>query len=189
MNTSELEEILEGGTETQSIEFKGACTWNLDTFLKHILAMANVRDGGHIIIGVDEGEDGTYVRTGVSEEQRDSYKIDDIRDQVAPFADPHVNFSIGFPEDTQGKQYCLIRVLQFDEVPVICRKDSVKTNKGCIYYRSRDRRAESVSVSNSYDMRDILIDATVKMMQKLKERGFEVVNGDKHKLDEELNGL
>lgn len=190
MDTSELEEILEGGAETQTVDFKAACRWDIEIFAKHLLAMANVRDGGHIIIGVGEGENGrAYVRQGISPEQITSFKIDEMKDQMAQFADPHVNFTVGFPYDTQGKQYCVIRVLQFDEVPVICRKTSKKTTKGSIYYRNRERRAESAPVSNSYDMRDIIMDATVRMMQKLKERGFEVVSGDKQELDEELNGL
>jgi len=189
MDTDELEEILEGGTETQTIEFKAACDWSTEIFAKHILAMSNVRDGGYIIVGVDEGAGDAYVRQSLSSTQRDSFKIDEMRDQMTQHADPHVNFTVSFLTDNQGNQYSVIRVLPFDEVPVICRKDSTKTKKGIIYYRNRDRRAESAPVSNSSDMREIIMDATVKMMQKLKERGFVVVPADKQKLDEELEGL
>lgn len=189
MNTSELEDLLEGGTETQTLDFKAACVWDTNVFAKHILALTNVRDGGYIVVGVEEGKGKPFVRQGMSVVQRDSYQIDEMRDQMTQFADPHVNFTVSFPEDSDGKKYVVIRVLPFDEVPVICRKNSAKTKQGCIYYRNRDRRAESAPVSNSFDMREILMDATVKMMQRMKERGFEVVPADKQKLDEELDGL
>ena len=45
MNTQELEAILEGGTETQKIEFKGACDWNVRSLAKDILALSNVQEG------------------------------------------------------------------------------------------------------------------------------------------------
>jgi predicted HTH transcriptional regulator len=189
MDTEELEEILEGGTETQTVEFKAACVWDTNIFAKHILALTNVRDGGYIIVGVKEGKVEGIIRQGVTEVQRRSFRFDEMHDQMTQFADPHVNFTLSFPEDIAGTAYVVISVLPFDEVPVICRKDSMKTKQGCIYYRNRDGRVESAPVSNSFDMRDIIMDATVKMMQKMKERGFEVVPGDKQKLDEELNGL
>jgi predicted HTH transcriptional regulator len=61
MNTQELEQILEGGTETQRIEFKGACDWSVRLLAKDILALSNVRDGGYIVVGV---EDETFNRQG-----------------------------------------------------------------------------------------------------------------------------
>ena len=186
MTTQELEEKLEGATETQSIEFKNSCDWSTKTFAKDILALSNVQDGGYIIIGV---EDENFQRKGITKTQKETYKIDVMKDQITAFADPHVNFTLDFSKDREGKEYAVIHVFQFEEVPVICRKDSVDTKAGTIYYRNKNRRAESAPVSNSYDMRDIIQLATIRMMQRKVELGFTVTASVKKKLDDELNGL
>jgi predicted HTH transcriptional regulator len=133
MDTDELESILEGHAETPSVEFKGACSWNVSWLAKDILALSNVQDGGVIIIGV---EDDTFKRQGVHEAQRQSFKVEMMRDQMAAFADPHVNFVVEFPSDIGGNTYVVIRVQTFEEIPVICRKDSKETQAGKIYYRA-----------------------------------------------------
>ncbi len=189
MKTEELEEKLEGGAETPNIDFKSACSWNDLTFAKDILAMSNIQDGGYIIIGVKELQNNSFEREGVNEIQKNSYKIDDMRDSMTKYADPHVNFNVYFPNDKTGKQYIVIRVNEFSELPVICRKDSTDTKAGVIYYRNKNRRIESAPVSNSYDMRDIIKLATVKMLQKETKFGFVVKPTAKKKLNDELKGL
>jgi predicted HTH transcriptional regulator len=199
MTTEELEIHIQGETESPTLDFKAATLWDVARLAKDILAFSNVQDGGTIIIGI---EDGTFIRQGITEAQRNSYKIDIMRDQMTSFADPHVNFSVDFPVDKDGKQYACIRIEPFEEIPVICRKDSADTRAGVIYYRNRNRRVESASVSNSYDMREIIEVATVRMMQKKQRAGF-LVNSEtmshqnesealaraRARLDQELGGL
>jgi predicted HTH transcriptional regulator len=186
MDTKELEEILEGQTETQSIDFKSACNWNVGTFVKDILAMTNVQDGGHIIVGV---EDGTFERRGMTQEQVSTYNHDSMKDQLAEYADPHVEIRVFTPKDVRQRQYVVIRVAPFEEVPVICKKDGADVARGSIYYRGKSRRPESARVCSSYDMRDIIKLATVRMMQRKRALGFTVVSSEKEKLDAELGGL
>jgi predicted HTH transcriptional regulator len=189
MTTDELESKLEGGTETQTIEFKGACYWDVNTFAKDILAMANVQDGGYIIVGVKELDDNTFQREGITEDQMNSYKIDIMKDQISNYADPYVDFTVEFLKDREGRTYAVIRVFPFEEIPVICKKESHDTKKGVIYYRNRSGRAGSAPVSNSYDMREIIRRAAIKMMQREIEVGFSVEPSIKKKFDEELEGL
>lgn len=186
MTTEELESKLEGGVETQSLEIKGHCDWNVQTLAKDILAMSNVQDGGFIVIGV---EDNTFTRQGITATERGTYNIDIMKDQMAPFADPHVNFKVDFVSDSQGKDYVVITVFPFEEIPVICRKDSRDTRVGVIYYRNKNGRVQSGAVSSSYDMRDIITTATIKMMQRRMESGFTAQPkvGKEEKLKEKLN--
>jgi predicted HTH transcriptional regulator len=186
MNTEELESLLQAQTETPSVEFKGACNWDAAKLAKDILAISIVQDGGTVIIGVD---DQTYVRQGVTAAQKSTFALETMKDQMAAYADPHVNFLVEFPIDADGKEYVVIRVFQFEEIPVICRKDGTDTRAGVVYYRNKNRRVESAAVSNSYDMRDIIELATVRMMQRKQRFGYVVGPADKQKLDEELEGL
>jgi predicted HTH transcriptional regulator len=181
MNTEELETHLQGQAEAPTLDFKTAGAWDVSQYAKDILAFSNVQDGGFIIIGI---EDGTFIRQGITSAQRDSYKIDIMRDQMTSFADPHVNFSVDFPTDHNGKQYACLRIEPFEEIPVICRKDSSDTRAGVIYYRNRNRRVESASVSNSYDMREIIEVATVRMMQKKQRAGFSIESSHTKRQDE-----
>ncbi|MFA5158120.1 MAG: ATP-binding protein [Patescibacteria group bacterium] len=188
MTTDDLEQLLEGQSETQRIEFKRSCPWGVITFAKDILALSNVRDGGYIIIGV---EDENCQRIGVTVEDAETYKIDDMKDQMAPFADPHVLFEKVAITDKNGLDFIVIKVDQFREIPTICKRNDQNAgiHEGNLYYRNSNRRAESAVVSNSYDMRDIVEMAAIKMMQKKKEIGYEVEDSDQSKLDQELEGL
>jgi predicted HTH transcriptional regulator len=188
MNTNELEARLEGRSETQQLDFKGPCSWDVNTFAKDILAMSNVQYGGEIIVGVD---DGTWKRVGITPAQRDSFAADIMRDQMTRFADPHVQFGVELVVDRNGLEYVIIRVRQFAEVPVISRVDSepAGVRAGAIYYRSLHRRPESASVANSYDMRTILDLATVAMMHRRRAVGYTVTRTVEEDLDRELGDL
>lgn len=187
MDTDELETFLEGGTETQSFEVKAAMNWNVTTLAKDILAMANVRDGGRILIGV---EDGTFVRQGVSAEQKGTYDIDTMKDQMSQYADPSADFGVSFPKDHDGKEFIAITVRPFVEIPVICKKDSGDTKKGEIYYRNSSGRPQSSRVSNSYDMRDIIEVALARRSTRVQGLGLRVIStSDEAKFTDEREGL
>ena len=188
MTLGELNSKLEGGAETQTFEVKDACDWNVVSLAKDILAMSNVQYGGDIIIGI---EDGSFERKGINANQKATYNIDIMKDQLAPYADPHVNFKVNFITDKIGMEYAVITVFPFNEIPVICRKDCKDTKAGSIYYRNNNGRVQSARVSNSYDMRDIITNATVKMMEKINKAGLTVKGATSIEdiLNDELEGL
>lgn len=97
-----------------------------------------------------------------------------MKDQLAKYADPFVEFSVSFPNDSKGVEYCVIRIEPFKEVPVICKIPDTTRGlyAGGIYYRNRNKRVESALVSNSYDMRDIIERAMLKMRHKAKLIGY-----------------
>ena len=189
MTTEVLESLLEGGAETPSIDYKQSCPWDITCFVKDILAMSNVQDGGIIIIGVKEDNEGGFLREGVSDENKDTYVIDIMKDQVSGFADPYVGFEVDFPVDSDYKNYVVIRVFPFEELPVICKKEGADVHAGRIYYRNRNRRVESAPVSNSYDMRSIIQLAAVKMMRGFLDLGLSADATDMQRFEEELQGL
>lgn len=172
MTTEELEELLQGAQESDSLEFKGAMGWDVG-LIKDILAMANVQDGGRIVIGI---EDETLVRQGVSLEQLDSFLPDTMMDRVGAFADPHVSFLVDKVPDTAGLHFVVITVAPFERTPVICAKDGGVRNEmqcGTIYYRSKTGRPKSARVGNANDMRDIIERAAIQTMRHFQNLGLE----------------
>ncbi|PWE57899.1 ATP-binding protein [Metarhizobium album] len=185
MTTEELEEILEGAEEIDSLEFKQAMTWSKNSLVKDILAMANIENGGRIIFGVTDD----FQRQGLTEEQIASFDLDTMRDHVGEFADPYVRFSKAIVEDVGGRKYVVVDVAPFDDVPVICRRDGAEVVKGAIYYRSRTRRPQSAMISNSGEMRDLIDIAVVRRARRNQRIGLAVRLEPGYNFDAELGGL
>ncbi|MGA2496086.1 MAG: ATP-binding protein [Roseiarcus sp.] len=186
MDTHQLEALLDGGEETDSIEFKGAMAWDKNSLVKDILAMANVIDGGRIIIGV---EDGTFLRQGLTEDQVQTYDLDIMRDQVAPFADPMVQFRCEIVADRDGRRYAILEIASFESTPVICRRNGADVQAGTVYFRSRARRPQSARVDNSTDLREIIETAAARSMQRLRRLGFTAEVPNPYDYEGELGGL
>lgn len=171
MTTEELEIILTGSTETQTLDFKESCPWNKVSFAKDILAMANVQEGGTIIIGVKE-VNGTYQRQGISKPHKATYNTDIIMDNMSAFADPFVTVNSSIVKDRNKLEYCVLTVEPFKEIPVICKKDSAETHAGDVYYRNRDGRVKSAKISNAHDMRDLIDRASIKSIERARKIGY-----------------
>ncbi|MGA2332603.1 MAG: ATP-binding protein [Syntrophales bacterium] len=191
MTTKELEELLEGGIETPRIEYKGRCDWSVNLFAKGILAMANVEDGGRIIIGMEEKKGVGYERVGITKKEKSTFIYDNMRDQFASFASPHVKFSVDFACDKKGLEFAIITVDEFREVPVICIKASnaAGTKAPVIYYRNTDKKVESGPISNYHDLRDLLERSALKIRSRWKRLGVSAPDSVQKALDDELGNL
>lgn len=174
MTTAELEQYLEGLNESPNLDYKSGVAWNPKSMAKDFIAMANVRDGGVIIFGVAESK-GVFTITGVEDEIIKTYKIDDMRDQLASYMEPSVDFTLHFPVDREDRKFVVIKIKPFKEVPVISRCNIPgELLRYTIYYRNTNKRVESGPVSNAADLRDIIETAAVRMMQRRRAAGFTV---------------
>lgn len=185
---AELEAILEAAAESDTLEFKRAMEWDVG-IVKDILAMANVFDGGRIVIGV---EDGTYQRQGLSKEQILTFDQERLRDVVSEYADPLVLFTVETARDRAGLQFVVINVAPFEQLPVICKRDGGRKNelrKGDVYYRPKSGRPQSSRVSNSSDLRDILEAAISRRGRRLAHLGLGPTRPARYDFDAELDGL
>lgn len=68
--------------EERHLEFKRSMDWadpaTKAKLTKSVLAMANLRDGGHIVLGVERQRDDSYLPIGVQAEHLDSFVQDQL---------------------------------------------------------------------------------------------------------------
>ena len=198
MDSQELIQLIIHAREERNLEYKGNIKWNdllsKASLTKTILAMSNIRDGGAIVIGVEqEGENFNLV--GLSKENFDTFKQDDISSFVNEFADPYVEISVS-RINYKGSKYVIIQVEEFSEIPVICKRDGKKgLKRGVIFTRPR-RKIESVEIPSQVEMREILDMALEKHIRKFKKQfsrsGLEIIEAEEfnNKLfNKQLEGL
>lgn len=118
----EIQFALDRCQEQQRLDFKESQPWPTLKFklIKTIMAMANLRDGGLIIIGVSERDD-IWTLTGISEQHLSTFTGDEVLEQVCKYASPEIALDIVLHLATNDKQYLAINVHQFSECPVVCK--------------------------------------------------------------------
>jgi len=195
----ELIETILHGREERNIEYKSSVSWNNPSprakLIKSILAMANIRDGGLIVIGVNEEGD-HFKPVGMSGEDFDSYSQDGVSSYVSNYADPFVEVTVNKVQYDR-KKYVAIQVEEFAEFPLICKKDGDEgLRKGAIYTRTR-RMHETAEVPSQTEMREIIENATIKAVRKFREvlsrAAIELPRDQKEEsrqqFEKQLNGL
>jgi predicted HTH transcriptional regulator len=200
MTWQEFSGLIEGSAESQSLEFKGPCEWTLKIFLKTILAMSNLRDGGFIVVGI---ENGTANQLGLSPDQLRTFDRDVMMDQVAEFGEPPPLFDVDLiPAPSNhpavGRTFLVIHVRSFEMLPVICRKNGDGIKKGDLFFRNSNGRPQSAAVSSVYDMEKIVDLSISRRLEYFRNIGITpplsdvqpTVNINKAaEYDKELNGL
>jgi hypothetical protein len=161
--------LVTNGREERSLEYKRSMNWaeplTKAKVVKSTLAMANLRDGGTIVFGLEEQND-AYVSAGMTREDYDSFNQDDTSVEVNNFADPFVELVL-LKQEFEGKLFVGIHVREFQELPVICRRDGLERLRvGAIYVRPR-RKHETVEVPSQVEMREILDLALEKKVRLL----------------------
>lgn len=196
----DLCELILIGEEQRNLEYKTHMRWDNDLtkakITKTALAMSNIRDGGWIVIGVEEQSNNTFRRIGVAQEEADTFRHDDVSSHINEYADPYVKLHIR-QVNCEEKKYVIIKVDEFDELPVICRREypRAELHKGKIYTRAR-RRNENSEVSAQTEMReiiDIAVDKNVRsFIERLRRTGIiseGVVVNDEEAFTQQLGDL
>ena len=162
----DLKRYLEAGrSERRNLEYKRGARWDSLKYniTKAALAMANLEGGGYVIIGVEDG-DGRYQLSGMPESDVRTYKIDDVSEFINKYADPHIEIDLGTFQNV-----VVVQVFEFEEVPVVCKKDSDDLERGRIYVRPR-RKNESTPQPTAFDVKEILDNAIDKGIRKQRKR-------------------
>lgn len=194
---SHITALIELSREERYLEYKESRPWNdLKTKIaRTAMGMANIRDGGTIIIGV--AKKGTqYEPKGMRRKDLATFDPDEIQAYINRFADPYVRVEI-HQASWKGKMFDVIIVYEFDEIPVVCKASSGDDlRQGATYTRSR-RMPETCEVQSQTEMREIIEMATDKALRRYVERSRRVgislektiVASDSEAFDEQLKGL
>jgi schlafen family protein len=169
VNEQTLRDLLALRSESKNLDHKQSMNWTSATneqkyeLTKDILAMMNTRDGGRIVVGV---EDAKYVPVGVSDDDQKSFDPTTLNDFVHKYTDPAASCQVQKLR-VEGKNFVVIDVPEFADVPIICKANahSSSTNKlilqgGGLYMRTE--KATSELISSAEEMRDLMSRAMLK---------------------------
>jgi predicted HTH transcriptional regulator len=177
MTDADLFELIRSG-ERPGVEFKNARARQDKSFVevaRAVLGMANRRNGGTVLIGVEDNGNAT----GLSTDQAASWATSDhVRQAMAGFADPYVYLDVSLvkvdAELLKGRIFAAIAVHEFDEVPVLCARDgkdakgNVVLAKGALYIRTNHMPATTQVADHAQfrEVLDIAIDKGVRNFLK-----------------------
>jgi predicted HTH transcriptional regulator len=172
--SEEYRMIIYAGKEDQNREYKQSFPWERkshgDTMAKiarTILAMSNLRDGGHIVVGVEDGT--PCLPKGVETKHLSTFSYDKVADFVRNYADPYVDFSLDIV-DFDEMNFVVFAVSGFDEFPVICKSSYGDIlAEGAVYTRPRGGRPRSARITSYAEMRELLDLATEKGVRRFLE--------------------
>src|SRR5215210_4879809 len=130
--------------------------------------MANRRDGGRVIIGVED-DAGILTPKGLDGAQLESWRsYDDVAASINEYASPSVSFEKEFLP-YQGHDIVILHVAEFEAIPILCRmeyqssigkgspknQDRTILRKGACYVRSR-HKPETSEIPSEEEMRELL---------------------------------
>lgn len=162
--------------ETKTLDYKESCRWDIGSFLKDLIAMANNDNVGYIVVGVKEDKtDDTnpFQREGISDpEVLRSYDEDMMKDKVPNYVDQEIDFNVFKPKDANGLKYVVIRVNPSKTPPVFCTQGIGDAKMGNIYVRSGIGRVQSSPIKHYTEMQRFVEVAGAALIKRLGQVGL-----------------
>jgi len=164
IGVDEIRNLIRLGNENRNLDFKGAFSWseaNHDekcAIAKDVLAFSNTRDGGVILIGVNDKSGDIE---GLTDEQYASFDQTKFNSFVEKFTAPrHTSNVHRIMIDQQ--RIVVINIPEFADVPILCARDAnSSSNQSKLLLRraalyKRTERATSEPVEDADEMRELL---------------------------------
>ena len=130
--------------------------------------MSNRKDGGYLLIGV---EDGTLKPVGLTDDQVATWDAARVNTALAPYAAPRPMVQVIRGSLDDGTVLLALRVAAFEEQPLVCTKSVLDDRgrpilrEGALYIRTEG--TETREVSTEAEMRELLSRAYVKRAERL----------------------
>jgi predicted HTH transcriptional regulator len=167
-----IRELLAQGSESR-VDYKSArsapsnrSAWA--KLAKHVIGLSNRKDGGFLLIGV---EDGTLKPVGLTDDQVTSWDAARVNTALAPYAAPRPVVQVVRGSLDDGTVLLALRIAAFEEQPLVCTK-SVQDDGGRLILREgalyiRTEGTETREVSTEAEMRELLSRAYVRRAERL----------------------
>lgn len=190
------EAALDRCQETQEIDFNEAVSWEDLKWgiIKTAMGMANLRDGGLMIVGVSErGPEWDLV--GISPALLATFEVDNIIDQVNAYASPHVDLDIVTMRHRNGKDFLVIQAKEFQETPIVCKKngpDGQGIATGAVYIRppGKPQTTKPVSAAQMHDLLELAAEKRARRILEVSRRlGMVGPDSAAVNFERELGGL
>lgn len=167
--------ILETG-ESDKIDSKGPMEWDNGPesagLAKDFAAFANSKDGGVIVVGKSEGDDGSFVLDGVTDQQAATFETTKVATWVNNRFSPPIGL-VCHTHQYQHRKFIIITIDEFSDVPHLCTKTFQDPNtpkkhllrEKSIYVRTAN--AESSPLGSIEELRALIGLATAKRGHEL----------------------
>jgi hypothetical protein len=174
-------QVVERG-ESPNVDFKAATSWDGEDrvrLAKAIVAMANTRDGGVLIIGVDDDRQGGKPRlAGVTPDQRATFDPTKVSEFINSRFEPQIRLRIEKPV-VDGCELVVVVVQEFTDEPLICVGEGLCNGK--MLFKPGDLLVRTASaqsmVAGPKELRELLGRAVARKGEHLLEQMRRIVNG------------
>src|SRR6185312_7244085 len=122
-----IRQLIALGNENRNLDYKAPFSWATSGkdekygIIKDVLAFSNTRDGGVILVGVD---DKTGQHIGLSAEEAASFDQTKFNDFVHVYTDPRHTCNV-YRRILDGKNIVAIEIPEFKDVPILCKQVAV----------------------------------------------------------------
>lgn len=170
----DLGRLVQRGFESPDLDYKapgGWHSWDKNAkaeLVRDLAAMGNSDRPGWIIVGVEETRAGTFVCTGLTDEQLSGFDPTPIGLWAGNYIQPPIHIRVHKPT-VDGRLYSAIQVLPFQTVPHICIKSCGETlSEAAIYVRTD--ACQTTKISSAAQMRSLIERATANSADALIAR-------------------
>jgi predicted HTH transcriptional regulator len=175
ISVERIRELVRLGNENRNLDYKGGFSWEEATndekceIAKDILAFSNTRDGGVILIGVN---DKSGALEGLTERQYTSFDQTKFNSFVHKYTDPRHTSKV-HRIVVDEKRVVAIDIPEFADVPILCARDansSVNQSKlilrrAALYMRTD--KATSEPIDDADAMRELLNRGLIRRQDEL----------------------
>ena len=170
LTNNEVQGLIELGHETTNVEFKRGDSLDNKTYVAIVaraaMSLANTRDGGHILLGVDDSNPAGDTSGMEPGHVAAWLNHDNVMAKVNAYADPPMALHPERRSLPNGRVIVVLEVSEFDSVPILCKRDlGEKLKSGELYTRSLSK-PESSRTHTQNELRAVLDLATSKQLRR-----------------------